>query len=56
MTGKPAKRWEQRKLCRVDIASTEQAVQTKLKQDVFFFHFSSFLTVYLLFECRLVVW
>ena len=32
----------------------DNLVKTKPKQ-VFFFHFSSFLTVYLLFKCRFVV-
>ena len=36
------------------LPSTEQAVKTKPKQDVFFFHFSSFLTIYLLFKCHFV--
>ena len=36
-------------------AVIEQAVKTKPKQ-VFFFNFSSFLTVYLLFQCRFVAW
>ena len=36
-----------------NLPSTEQAVKTKTKQ-VFFFHFSSFSTVYLLFKCRFV--
>ena len=36
------------------LPSTEQAVKTQPKQDIFFFHFSSFLTVYLLFKCRFV--
>ena len=36
-----------------NLPSTEQAAITQPKQD-FFFHFSSFLTVYLLFKCRSV--
>ena len=36
-----------------NLPSTEQAVKTQTKQ-VFFFHFSSFLAVYLLFKCRFV--
>ena len=36
-----------------NLPNTEQAVKTKPKQ-VFFFHFSSFLTIYLLFKCCFV--
>ena len=36
-----------------EMGGTEQAVKTKLKQD-FFFHFSLFLTIFLLFKCRFV--
>ena len=37
-----------------NLPSTEQAAKTQPKQDLFFFHFSSFLTVYMLFKCRFV--
>ena len=37
----------------LNLPNTEKAVKTKQKQ-VFCFHFSSFLAVYLLFKCRFV--
>ena len=37
----------------IDLPSTKQAVKSKPKH-VFFFHFSLFLTIYLLFKCRFV--
>ena len=35
---------------------TKQATKTQPIQDIFLSHFSSFLTVYLLFKCRFVAW
>ena len=40
-----------------NLPSSEQATKTQPKQDYYFIsHFSSFLTVYLLFKCRFVAW
>ena len=39
-----------------NLPSPEQAAKTQPKQDVFFFHLSLFLTVFLLFKCRFVAW
>ena len=39
-----------------NLPSTEQAVKTQPKEDKYFFLFSSFLTIYLLFKCRFVAW